>query len=234
MKEQGYSDDKIKQQQYFNPKLFRGCIDRHAPPPAILYWRVQAVFATYGTIIDSKTKAPLFNDRAWKKSGNLLKEILEGYYSNPPGITLYNKRLNSDGTVMKNEYSMEMIELARGTNRTEAYHKNIINTFGTWSKGVEMSDCLLREKRHRHNQNVSENRRSGFPRIGHYDTWLIKKLMKLVMHNHGWCMYPGLCNTSEYKFTDESFDTIALHTKGLNDAINNRYVELDKAKIKLI
>jgi hypothetical protein len=97
-----------------------------------------------------------------------------------------------------------------------------------------MSDCLLREKRHRHNQNVSENRRSGFPRIGHYDTWLIKKLMKLVMHNHGWCMYPGLCNTSEYKFTDESFDTIALHTKGLNDAINNRYVELDKAKIKLI
>jgi hypothetical protein len=52
---------------------------------------------------------------------------------------------------MQNSFGMEMIECKRGTNRTEGYHKNIITSFGTWHVGMEMSDCLLRERRHRHN-----------------------------------------------------------------------------------
>jgi len=141
--------------------------------------------------------------------------------------------LRADGTVMKNKYGMDIIECSRGTNRTEGYHKNVMVTFGSWSTGVEMSDCLLREKRHRHNQNVSEKRRSGYPRIGHYDTWLVDLLQLLVMKNHDKRIYPDLSNTSEYLFTDESFDTIALHSRMLDEAVRKRYSELDKRSIKL-
>ena len=56
----------------------------HLPPlTAVLFWRVRAVFAMYGDIVDSKTNKPLFNKRAWKKA-------LKGYYSDPPGI-VYQK-----------------------------------------------------------------------------------------------------------------------------------------------
>ena len=233
MKKSGLNDEAIKRQRYFNTQLFRDCVDRSIPPPKMLYWRVRAVYATYGPIVDSKSKAPLFNARAWSKANNLLKEILEGYYSDPPGIELYSVRLREDGTIMRNKYGMEIIECSRGTNRTEAYHKNIMVAFGSWAQGVEMSDCLLRERRHRHNQNVSEKRRFGYPRIGHYDTWLVDLLQILVMKNHGLRIYPDLSNTSEYVSTDESFDSIALHSHRLDKAVRERYAELDSRSIKL-
>jgi len=118
---------------------------------------------------------------------------------------------------MRNKYRMEMFQCSRGTNRTEGYHKNITTMFGTCNAGIEMSDCLLQEKRHQHNHNVALARRSGYPRTGHSDTWLDEEYQRLVEKNHGLCIYPGLSNTSDYKQTDESFDTIALQTKRLNE-----------------
>lgn len=96
-----------------------------------------------------------------------------------------------------------------------------------------MSDCLSRERRHRHNQNVSQKRRSGFPRLGHYDTWLVDLLQALVMKNHGLRIYPDLSNTSEYIFTDESFDSIALQSHRLNEAVKQCYSKLNRQSIKL-
>ena len=132
---------------------------------------------------------------------------------------MYTKKLKEDGSVMKNEYGMELIECLRGTNRTEAYHKGLVVTFGNWHTGVEMSDCLLAERRHRHNHRCSERRRYGFPTIGHYDTWLIDQLQILVMKNHGSVLYQHWSNASEYKETSESFDTIALQRSDLHEAL---------------
>jgi len=233
MVESGYTIEEVRRRKYFNSELFRGCVDRHLPAPTILYWRVRAVYVMYGSMKDSKTQAPLFNDRAWKKADNVLKEILEGYYSDPPRFAMYTKRLRSDGTVMTNSFGMEMIECKRGTNRTEGYHKNIITSFGTWHVGMEMSDCLLRERRHRHNMMVSMRRRLGFPRTGHYDIWLLEIYQVLVMKNHGLRIYPELGNTSDYKITNESFDTIPLHSQGLAEAVQRRYNELDVSQISL-
>ncbi len=88
--------------------------------------------------------------------------------------------LRADGTIMQNKYGMKMIEWSRGTNRTEGHHKNITTTYGTWNAGKEMSDCLLREKRHQHNHDVALARRSGYPRTGHSDTWLDEEYQRLV------------------------------------------------------
>ena len=143
MKEAGMSDEEIEIGKYFRPTLFHDCVERIVPPPRILYWRVRAVFALYGGMKDSKTKAPLFNERAWKKANNVLREILSGYYSDPPGVPMYRKKIGIDGSVMKNKYDMDVIDCMRGTNRTEAVHKGLVSTFGGWNMGVEMSSYVI-------------------------------------------------------------------------------------------
>lgn len=230
----GMTDDKIKNARYFNASLFKGCINRHVPPPSTLYWRVRAVFAMYGSIIDSKTNKPLFNAAAWKKANRVLKEILLGYYSDPPGMEMYTKKLKPDESVKRNKYGMEVIECMRGTNRTEAFHKNLMMTFRGWQTGVRMFTCLLAERRHRHNHRCSELRRLGFPIVGHFDTWLIDQLQNLVMQNRGSQLFPDWSNASDYKTTNESFDTIALHSAEVHDAIKSRWENgVDKASVKL-
>ena len=231
MRDGGMSDEDIEAEKFYNCRVYRGCVDRYVPSPKILYWRVRAVYTVYGNMIDSKTKSPLFNAAAWKKADNVLKEIRGGFYSDPPGIALYTKRLRANGTVMRNKYHMEMLECLRGTNRTEAYHKNLITTFGSWCTGVEMSDCLLAERRHRHNHKCSEKRRWGFPKIGHFDTWKIDQLQNLTLDNHGLQIFPNWSNASDYKTTDESYDTIALHSGELHDSLETRYKNIPNFRL---
>eukprot|EP00956_Cyclotella_meneghiniana_P022745 scaffold43394_cov22-Cyclotella_meneghiniana.AAC.1 len=137
LSDSGLSDGDIEKMKYYNSRLFTGCVEREVPPPSCLYWRVRAVFTMYGPMIDSKTQKPLFNKQAWSKAKGILREILKGYYSDPPGVCMYNKRTRKDGTVHKNQYGMDMIECIRGTNRTEAYHKNLIIAFRSWHTGIE-------------------------------------------------------------------------------------------------
>ena len=86
MKKSGMSEDEIKDARYYSPEVFRNCVDRVVPPPSVLYWRVRAVYVLYGNMIDSVTKKPLFNEAASNKADNVLIEILQGFYSDPPGI----------------------------------------------------------------------------------------------------------------------------------------------------
>jgi hypothetical protein len=85
---------------------------------------------------------------------------------------------------------------------------------------------------HRHNHKCSERRRYGFPRIGHYDTWLIDAIQLIVQRNHGVLLYPDWVNASDYKNTSESFGTIALHNQELADAVNGISID-DGDAVKL-
>lgn len=185
-------------------------------------------------MIDSKTQKPLFNAKAWNKAKGVLREIVKGYYSDPPGVSMYNKKTRKDGSVKKNKYGIDMIECIRGTNRTEAYHKNLIITFRSWHTGIEMSDALLSERRHRHNHRMSQLRRHGFPTLGHYDTWYIDQLQIMVLENRGRVLYPNWSNASEFKETCESFDTVAIHNTELHEALKHEWENrIDKTAIKL-
>ncbi len=155
-----------------------------------------------------------------------MRDVLNGLYSDPPGLEFYTKRLGRNGQVMKNKYGLDLIECLRGTNRTEAYHKNLAVTFGSWHVGVEMSDCLLAERRHRHNHKCSERRRFGFPVLGHYNTWVVDQLQNLVRENHHTQMFPYWSNASEFKSTNETFDTIALHHESLHNKLEDKCKEL--------
>lgn len=231
MKASGLSDEQVDAQMYYNARFFRECVERVVPPPNILYYRLRAVFVLFGNKVDSKTKQPLFNDTAWKKAKSVLNDAHDGLFSDPPDIEFYSLKVESNGEVMKNKYGLELLECKRGTNRTEACHKHIHATFRNWHVGNEMSNCLLGEFRHRYNHNCSQRRRFGFPVIGHYNTWMIDQLQNLMMENHGIQLYPHWTNASDFRSTDESFDTIPLHSQILQEALDKRCEELDDIKL---
>ena len=222
LREEGRSEEEIEKKMLFTSTLFTDCVDRYIPPPSLLYFRVRAVFVLFGKLVDSKTKKPLFNAKAWRCANNLLDEILLGYYSDPPDVQWYTKRLKKNGTVATNRFGMELYDCSRGTNRVESFHKDLVTTWGSWPLGLEMSTKVLAEKRHRHNHRVSEKRRDGFPKIGHYDTWEIDELQLLVHKNRGFLLYPHWSNSSEYVSTEESFDVVALQSPDVQQALEAR------------
>ncbi|CAJ1958312.1 unnamed protein product [Cylindrotheca closterium] len=223
----GKTDDEIDADMYFNAAFWKACVPRRVLPPRLLYWRVRAVFVSFGGMIDSTSKKPLFNKTAWKKANNILKEILRGYYSDPPGYSFYSTKFNKRGEPMVNAYGFDILSCRRGTNDVESTHKLLLSIFGTWHIGLQMSDCLLRERRHRHNQRCSEKRRLGHPCIGHYDTWLIDALQILVQVNHGILLHPNWINSSDFKNTQEKFGTITLHDAELAEALAK--VQIDES-----
>jgi hypothetical protein len=93
MIDNGLSTDEVEMMQYFNSQVFLSCVDRVVPAPSILYWRVRAVFALYGPMIDSGTGKPLFTKKSWKKADGVLNELLQGLYSDPLGISMYTKKV---------------------------------------------------------------------------------------------------------------------------------------------
>jgi hypothetical protein len=149
----------------------------------------------------------------------VLKEILAGHASDPPGMSFYCQQLDAKGEPKFDSRGLSLYYCNRGTNDTENAHKQIVTTFGTWTVGVEMSDCLMAEWRHRFNQRISERRRLGFPKIGHYDTWLVDQYQLLVLANHNVLAYPGWTNASDFVDTPESFGTVPLHSAELGAAI---------------
>jgi hypothetical protein len=125
LKEKGKSEKEIESLYVFHTTLFLSCCPRIVLPPSVLYWRVRAVFAFYGPMECPHTNKPLFNTRAWKKANNLLKEILEGYYSDIPGESYYRYRTDDNGEIRKNSLEMPLIECRQGTSDTEATHRQL-------------------------------------------------------------------------------------------------------------
>jgi len=178
-------------------------------------------FFKFGDKVDSKSGKALFNKNAWKKANDVLVEVLLGHCSYPPGYAFYSYKLSIKAELMQNKYSFPLLHCNRGTNDVEVFKELILTVFKTWVMGVEMSDCLMTERWHRHNHRCSEKRRNGFPKVGHYDTWLIDSLQNLVHKKHSVILFPEWSNTSDFMQTNESFGTITLHSKELREKIQS-------------
>ncbi len=204
--ERGVNYAAIEAMLYYDVDNFCLRVPRIVLPPCLLYWQVRAVYEMYGPMLYSKTKVPLFNKAAWKKANNVLKEILAGNASDPCVVGFYSQQLTAKGEPACNTHGHAFLDCSRGSNDTECAHKQFITTFGMWNMGVEMSDVLMAEWRHRYNQHVSEQWRLGFLRIGHYDTWLIDYLQIIVERNHGVLLYPDWSNASNYATTQGNLE----------------------------
>ena len=147
----GLTDDEIDKIFYFKQEWLCSIVPRTVPPPSILYWRVRAVFASFGHLKSSKG-IPLFNDESWKNANNVLKEVLKGNFSDPPGMSFYRQRVNSKGEPLYDPLGFALLDCCRGTNATECVHKQITTTFHNWQQGCAMSELLLAEFTNRYNQ----------------------------------------------------------------------------------
>jgi hypothetical protein len=123
MQNHGYSEKELESWLFFRPSYFQRLVERIVLPPSQLYWRVRCVFEVFGGKIDSETKVPLFNENAWAKANNLLREILLGLYSDPPGYNFYTLEVDTSGKVKKNVHGLGLIRCCRGTNSVENAHR---------------------------------------------------------------------------------------------------------------
>jgi hypothetical protein len=164
---------------------------------------------------------PLFNKEAWKKANNILKEILLGYYSDPPGVSFYRYQLNADGTPKVDKYGIKLIHCCCGTNDVENIHKHY-HTIFRYTAGIELGDCLLAERRHRHNIRMAILRIPDHPNLGHFNTWQFDKLQILVDKNHGVLLFPSWINSTDYCDSPESFVTVAIHSEELDKALKEQ------------
>ena len=102
------------------PKWVLARVRRYVPPAEILLSRVAAVIQTFGPLKDSTTGQPLFNEKAWDAAKNILEHIRGGYYSDPPGVSLYFQ-------VGKDKDGLTLYRCCRGTNDLEGgVHQNLI------------------------------------------------------------------------------------------------------------
>ena len=225
--DKGWTEQEFESTLYYKPSFFRKRVPRVALPPAQLYYRVRAVFVTFGNRIDSKTNVPLFNSAAWGKAKNLLNEILESYYSDPPGMDWYFYELDSKKNIKKDQYGIELIRSSRGTNMVENVHRQYNTTFRHRS-GIEIGDALLAERRHRHNIDVARRNYVDYPDVGHYDTWVVDCLQELLEYNTGKVLYHGWQSVCDFEDTDESFVLTPLHSADLQEALEVRVAELQK------
>ncbi|KAG7351959.1 hypothetical protein IV203_008007 [Nitzschia inconspicua] len=202
-----WSKEEFDSTLFYKPSLFRKRVQRVALPTNYLYYRVRAVFVTFGEKKDSKTGKPLFNDDAWKKANNLLGEIKRGFCLDPPGFNFYTYEMTDAGEIKKDSHGIPLLRCCWGTNLVECVHRQYNTTF-RHKAGIEMGDAQISERRHRHNLDMAQRVYQDFPKVGHYDTWKIDVLQKLVEQNTGKLLYPGWTCVIDYLETDESFVTV--------------------------
>ena len=228
-KKAGWTSKKIENMMYFKHTWFTARVPRVVPKPSQLYYRVRSVYSVFGGLKDGTT--PLFNAHAWKKAANVLKEIEDGLISDPPGIQLYTYR-QKEGNLLRDKYGNALIECSRGTCSVEGFHRTLSRTFRGWTFGVRMADCLLMERVHRHNTGISRRKRHLYPNVGHYDSWLIDILIRLVEENHNVRLFPGWTEAGAFAETEEAFGTVPLQPKDLQKKVGALHInESDLQKL---
>ncbi|KAG7364660.1 hypothetical protein IV203_037862 [Nitzschia inconspicua] len=92
-------------------------------------------------------------------------------------------------------------------------------------------NALFRERRHRNNIDVARRRYLNVPEFGHYDTWLIDLLQKLIEQNTGRLLFPNWQNVTDFQDTEESFVTVPLHSQGLQNKLDETVAAMKAADV---
>ena len=119
------------------------------PPPEILFSCVAAVIKTFGPLKDSTTGQPLFTEKAWDVTKNILEHIRRGYYSDPPGIPLYFE-------IGKDKHDLTLYRCCCGTNDLEGgVHQNLIRCFTSFNVSPRQAVNMILDYAVCHNMQVS-------------------------------------------------------------------------------
>jgi len=132
-----------------HPEWILQRVKRFVPPPEELLPRVGKVLYDFGPLLCAKSNQPVFNNKAWEVSPNVLENIRRGYYSDPPKAKLYY--VNG-----RDKYGLLTYRCCRGMNAIEGgVHQNIIRWFGAFNAAPDFAVQLLRDYTLYHNLKVS-------------------------------------------------------------------------------
>jgi hypothetical protein len=102
---------------------------------------------------------------AWSKANGVLSEILDGFYSDPPGENFYFYKLTALKEIKRDNLGIPLIRCTRGTNTVERTHKWMVPVFGNNPVGMELSYVILAEMRHRMNIRAANKNRPSYPSL---------------------------------------------------------------------
>ncbi|KDE02219.1 hypothetical protein MVLG_07211 [Microbotryum lychnidis-dioicae p1A1 Lamole] len=101
-------------------------VRRTIPPPSILEPLVREVFEAFGSLLDAKTKQPLFNKAALLVTKRCLELVRKGQLSDPVGIELYTDLGPCRGPDETADDGVRLYSCRRGTNGLEGgIHRNL-------------------------------------------------------------------------------------------------------------
>lgn len=106
------------------------CTPCFVPPPSVLIPALQHVFDIFGSALNVKTNAPLFNKEVQKKATAVVELAHQGYLSDVDGIVMY-KNAGID------KFRLKKWKCLQGTNSIEGGpHGNIYRKFGALNAGA--------------------------------------------------------------------------------------------------
>ena len=130
------------------PKWILARVCCFVPPPEILFSRVASVIKTFGPLKDSTTGQPLFSEKAWDVTKNILEHIRHGDYSDPPEIPLYFE-------IGKDKHGLTLYRCCRGTNDLEGgVHQNLIWRFTSFNVSPQCAVNMILDYAVCHNMQV--------------------------------------------------------------------------------
>lgn len=156
-----------------NPAWIHARVPRRIPRADKLFPVLHQLFEQYADIPDARTGKPLFDSTAREKQKGVLRDVLDGYLSDPPGIELYH-------AVGKDMDGLTIYRCLRGTNSVEGgVHQNIIRMFQSFNASPQLAVGLLSEYVLRHNLTVLCRNTTGRSYKDHFDIWQTSDILSL-------------------------------------------------------
>ncbi|KAJ3315063.1 hypothetical protein HDU76_002283, partial [Blyttiomyces sp. JEL0837] len=120
------------------------------------------------------------------------------YNDNPPDIPMYFKDgVDKDG--------LNLYSSCRGTGDDESYHRLLEVVISCFNAGPFYICALLAYLRHCSNIGASERYRQNFPKIGHFDHFLIDQINEITLRIYGFRIHRWWPHSSLCLATSETF-----------------------------
>lgn len=186
-------------------------VRRKVPPPDILHHRLKAVYNFFKDKEDSRTKCPLFNDRARAKFESVLELAKNGFLSDPPGLLMYVPKTDINGKIMIDKDGLTLYRSLRGTSNLESLHQYLTTSFGHTTSGPWYSDALLTILRHQYNWRMSLRNRPHFPKCKHYHELLIDRINEIYEQIYGHPKHINWISSDEALPLKSPFGVVAIN-----------------------
>lgn len=135
LKELGMSFDLVLMR---NPRWILERVPREIPEPSTLVPGMEHVFNMFANAKDAKTGEVLFTPAVWEKARALLELARQGYFSDLPGVPMYEK-------AGVDKYRLQKWRCLRGTNKVEGGpHGDIYRKFGPLNGQLYCVCCMCR------------------------------------------------------------------------------------------